>query len=205
MPPPKKIPPIFIPTPKGWWEHHVQQPHVIPPKPVVANQCLTLQLQSSKQKYAYAASQIAAQEFLAQAVMDEEMRQALEYRHLLQSKHREVWQTSCTNEFGRLAQGVGSRIKTGTNTIFFINKEEMPADRKATYACFVVDVRPQKKETHRTRLKVGGNLIDYPGNVCTPTADIDSAKLLFNSVVSTPNKKICTIDIKNFYLNTPMT
>eukprot|EP00957_Ditylum_brightwellii_P182001 13865726-Ditylum_brightwellii.AAC.1 len=81
----------------------------------------------------------------------------------------------------------------------------MPADRKATYARFVVNIRLQKKETHRTRLTVGGNLIDYPDDVCTPTADIDLAKLLFNSIVSTPNAKCCTINIQNFYLNKPMT
>eukprot|EP00957_Ditylum_brightwellii_P173905 13239356-Ditylum_brightwellii.AAC.1 len=52
---------------------------------------------------------------------------------------------------------------------------------------------------------MGGNLIEYPGNVHTPTAAINLGKLLFNSVVSTPNAKFCTVDIKNFYLNTPMT
>eukprot|EP00957_Ditylum_brightwellii_P040495 3064833-Ditylum_brightwellii.AAC.1 len=81
----------------------------------------------------------------------------------------------------------------------------MPADRKATYAHFVVDIRPQKKETHPTRLAVGGNLIDYPGDVRTLTADINLAKLLFNSIVSTPNTNCCTIDINYFYLNMPMT
>ena len=30
------------------------------------------------------------------------------------------------------------------------------------------------------------------------------AKILFNSVVSTPNAKFMTLDISNFYLNTPM-
>eukprot|EP00957_Ditylum_brightwellii_P197714 15062930-Ditylum_brightwellii.AAC.1 len=69
----------------------------------------------------------------------------------------------------------------------------MPADRKATYARYVVDIRLQKKENHRTRLMVGENLIDYPGNVRTSTADINLAKLLFNSIVSTPNAKFCTI------------
>eukprot|EP00957_Ditylum_brightwellii_P177264 13503691-Ditylum_brightwellii.AAC.1 len=38
-----------------------------------------------------------------------------------------------------------------------------------------------------------------------PTAALDLAKLLFNSVVSTPNAKFCTVDIIIIYLNTPMT
>eukprot|EP00957_Ditylum_brightwellii_P096083 7320326-Ditylum_brightwellii.AAC.1 len=51
---------------------------------------------------------------------------------------------------------------------------------------------------------MGGNLIEYPRDVHTPIAAINLAKLLFNSVVSTPNTKFCTVDIKNFYLITLM-
>ena len=36
------------------------------------------------------------------------------------------------------------------------------------------------------------------------TADLLSIKLLLNSVISTPNAKFMTMDIKNFYLNTPL-
>ena len=32
------------------------------------------------------------------------------------------------NKFGRLAQGVGGRVK-GTDTIFFIHKHKIPQDR----------------------------------------------------------------------------
>ena len=62
-----------------------------------------------------------------------------------------------------------------------------------------------KKEIHRTRLTVGGNRIDYPGNVTAPTAELPTIKLLFNSVLSTPNAKFLSCDINNFYLNTPLT
>jgi hypothetical protein len=65
-------------------------------------------------------------------------------------------------------------------------------------------LRPQKKEPARTRLTVGGNLIDYPWDVATPTSDLTTAKLLFNSVVSTPGAVFVVMDVKNFYLNTPM-
>jgi len=61
-----------------------------------------------------------------------------------------------------------------------------------------------KKEVERTRLTVGGNLNDYPGDVSTKTADLTTAKILFNSGVSTPDAKFMGIDQKNFYLNTPM-
>jgi hypothetical protein len=50
---------------------------------------------------------------------------------------------------------------------------------------------------------VGGNLIDYPWEVATPTSDLTTAKLLFNSVISTPGAVFVVMGIKNFYLNTP--
>ena len=68
----------------------------------------------------------------------------------------------------------------------------------------MVDYRPQKAEPHRTRLTVGGNLINYPHNVSTKTAEIHTAKLLFNSILSTKNAKFACLDIGNFYLGTPM-
>jgi hypothetical protein len=51
---------------------------------------------------------------------------------------------------------------------------------------------------------MGGNLINYPGDCGTPTAGLLTVKLLFNSVLSTPQAKFICIDIKDFYLCTPM-
>jgi hypothetical protein len=73
-----------------------------------------------------------------------------------------------------------------------------------TYGRIVVSVCPQKAEVKQTRLTVGGNLIDYPGDISTKTAGLITAKVLFNSVISTPNAKFMGIDLKNFYLNTPL-
>jgi hypothetical protein len=44
--------------------------------------------------------------------------------------------------------------------------------KKFTYGRFVVDIRPDKTETHRVRLTVGGNLIQYPGDVSAHSADL---------------------------------
>ena len=118
-------------------------------------------------------------------------------------KYRDIWTRSFANELGRLAQGVADR-ETGTNTVFFIPRHKVPKGRTVTYGRIVCKLRPHKKEVERTRLTVGGNLIDYPGDVSTKTAGLTTAKLLFNSVVSTPNAKFMGIDVKNFYLNTPM-
>ena len=51
---------------------------------------------------------------------------------------------------------------------------------------------------------MGGNLINYPGDCGTPTADLLTIKLIFNSIISTPNAKFMNIDIKDFYLMTTM-
>jgi hypothetical protein len=42
------------------------------------------------------------------------------------------------------------------------------------------------------------------GDVSTPTVDMVTVKLHLNSVISTKGARYCTIDPKDFYLNTPM-
>jgi hypothetical protein len=121
------------------------------------------------------------------------------YRELL----RDPWELSAANEFGRLAQGVGGHIK-GTNTITFIPHDQVPPGRIPTYPRFVCEHRPQKTEVNRTRLTLGGNLIQYPGDVSTKTAELETIKILLNSVISTDDAEFISIDIKNFYLNTPL-
>ena len=61
-----------------------------------------------------------------------------------------------------------------------------------------MNYRPEKGDPYRTRLTVGGNLIVYPGDCGTPTVDLLTVKLLLNSVISTPDAKFVTIDIKDF-------
>jgi hypothetical protein len=129
----------------------------------------------------------------------------MEYCHLSKNpKTSAKWTRSFANKLGRLADGVGTRMKTGTNTIKFIERHTVPKDRTITYGRIIVSIRPQKAKVERTPLTVGGNLIDYPGDVSTKTAGLTTAKVLFNSVVSTPNAKFMGIDLKNFYLNAPL-
>ena len=101
--------------------------------------------------------------------------------------------------------GISNKIK-GTNTMKFIPFKDIPVDRRKdiTYGRIVVDYRPQKEEPYHTRLTVGGNRINYPTTVSSPTADISTIKLLLNSVISTPGESFCTMDISNFYLGTTM-
>jgi hypothetical protein len=51
----------------------------------------------------------------------------------------------------------------------------------------------------------GGDRVHYPFEVGTPTANLLTIKLLINSMISTPGARFFMMDIKNFYLCTPMT
>ncbi len=116
-----------------------------------------------------------------------------------------AWHRSSANKFGRLAQGIGGRIK-GTDTIHFIQKEHVPRDRlkDVTYGKFVCEEKPHKTEVQLTRLTMGGDKVNYPYEVRTPTAEMLLVKTHLNSIVPTPNAQYMTIDISNFYLNMPM-
>ena len=76
----------------------------------------------------------------------------------------------------------------------------MPKDRKATYTRVLVANRPRKAETRRVRSTVSGDKVDYPGEVSTKTTDLITAKLLINSVISTPDARFMGLDIKDYYL-----
>jgi hypothetical protein len=73
-----------------------------------------------------------------------------------------------------------------------------------TYGSFVVDIKDHKEEKERTRLTVGGDQIENPGNKATRTAGLTTAKILINSVISTLGAKFIVIDTNFFYLNTPL-
>ena len=127
----------------------------------------------------------------AYSIIDKDTGEELEYRHLIKrEKYKEKAERSFENELGRLAQGVGGHEK-GTNTIFFIPHKKFPETRQkdVTYGRICVNWRPQKAEPLRTRLTVGGNLIDFPGDVGTPTADITTAKYSSTALsqLTTPN------------------
>jgi hypothetical protein len=67
-----------------------------------------------------------------------------------------------------------------------------------TYGSFVVDIKDHKDEKERTRLTVGGDQIEYPGDKPTRAAGLTRAKNLINSVISTQGAKFVVIDINIF-------
>jgi hypothetical protein len=128
----------------------------------------------------------------------------LDYPQLRRGPDTLEWIQATTTEIGRLKQGVLPHTTTGSETMLFIPHTAKPPDCTATYLHIVAALKPHKAEFKRIRFTVGGNRITYNGNVSTPTADLTTVKTRFNSVLSTPDACIMTIDIKDFYLNTPM-
>ncbi len=71
---------------------------------------------------------------------------------------------------------------------------------KFTYANPVANYRPHKEDPNRIRITAGGNLIQCDLELSVLTANINTAKLHWNSVVSTKKAKYMCLDINNFYL-----
>ncbi len=96
---------------------------------------------------------IPQEQELARLVYDKDTGEFLNYWQLIKNtKHQELWTTSAANKFGRLAQGVGTRIPKdkATNTVIFIQKEQVPKDRiKKTWhtEALIVTSNPTKKKS----------------------------------------------------------
>jgi hypothetical protein len=116
----------------------------------------------------------------------------------------EIWQTAFGKDFGGMAQGCNKTGQKGTNAMFVMTRNEiahaLAAGTKFTYANPVFDYRPHKEDPNKIRITAGGNLIQCDLELSVPTADINTAKLHWNSVVSTEKAKYMCLDIKKFYL-----
>jgi hypothetical protein len=90
----------------------------------------------------------------------------------------------------------------GTQTMWYIHHDQLPPGRRATYARCVASERPQKTEVKRVRLTAGGNLVNYPGKVNTPTDETSTTKMLFNSIISTKNGGIQIWEYMRIHIST---
>jgi hypothetical protein len=93
-----------------------------------------------------------------------------------------------------------------TYTYFIIDYHDIPAHKRKEicHTMVVCGVRPDKDDPDRTRITIGGNRICFPGDVGTNTTSLELFKLLLNSVLSCKGTCFSSIDLKNFYLDTPM-
>jgi hypothetical protein len=100
----------------------------------------------------------------------------------------EVWQTAFEKDFRGMAQGCNKTGQNGTNAIFLMMHDKirhaLVAKKFFTYANQVVDYCPQKDDSHQIQIMAGGNLINYGGDASVRTANLDTAKLHWNFVVS---------------------
>jgi hypothetical protein len=118
----------------------------------------------------------------------------------------DIWQTAFGKDFGGMAQG-DNKTGQNTNAMFVMNHDKiktvLKAGKKFTYANPVVDHRPQKADPNLICITAGGNLIQCDCELLVPTANIDTAKLHWNSVVSTALAKYMCIDIKKITYQLP--
>jgi hypothetical protein len=89
--------------------------------------------------------------------------------------------------------------------MFCIPHTSIPKDKKPTYLQVVSAYRPEKAIRRCIQWTVAGDCIYYAANVSTKAADLTTAKILLNSVISTSGARFLGIDIKDFYLGTVMT
>ena len=129
---------------------------------------------------------------------------SIKYHHLSRGPNNAVWIRAYANNLGRIAQGVGTRMPTGTNTIYCVAPSAVPRGRKVTYGRLVTTLCPHKEEVHRLRVTVGGDNLNYPGFTTTHCVSLTTTKCLLNSTLSNPHSKFLVLDIKIFYYNTPM-
>jgi hypothetical protein len=125
-----------------------------------------------------------SQRHQANAVIHPVTGKEMEYSALMKDPRLQMlWTRGFGNECGYLFQGI--RDIPGTDTCFFIELKNIPNDRNIIYGKTVCDYKPHKKEKELVRLTVGGNRLDYSGDVATSTADITTFKILINSTIST--------------------
>jgi hypothetical protein len=114
----------------------------------------------------------------------------------------EVWQTAFGKNFGGMAQGCNKTGQKGTNVMFLMTHDKirhaLAAKKFFTYANLVVNYCLQKDDPHQIRIMAGGKLINYKGDASIRKANLDTAKLHWNSVVSTENVRYMCLDIKKF-------
>jgi hypothetical protein len=180
----------------------------------IMQEAMLTSIDITKPKFEISAAKLATRKFpliwfckMANSVIGKQG-ERLEYQHLIANpKTQATWTHFYGNKLGWLAQGMPGGV-TGMDTIFFIPKDKVLQARAKdiTYGLITCLIRPEKTdEPNQTRLVAGGDRVSYPFDAGTPTANLLTIKLLINSVISTPGARFFTMDIKNFYLCTPMT
>lgn len=108
-----------------------------------------------------------------------------------------IWNQLTADEFDRLVER--------TTTMTFIAWSEKPSNRPASNMVLACSDKLKVGLGRKQRVRAThGGRTDYSGDLSAYTASLASAKILFNSIISTPDAKFASIDIVDFYLNTPL-
>ena len=91
------------------------------------------------------------------AVVDPVTGMELDYNKLKAGPDGPEWVQAMANELGRLTQGVLPHMPTGTDTMRYIRRCDVPTDRTVTYFRIVAAEKPHKAESKRIRGTVGGD------------------------------------------------
>jgi hypothetical protein len=122
----------------------------------------------------------------------------LTYKKACKGPDRMLWEKAASEEFHRLI--------VETSTMKIIKFEDMEVGRKPSYynPQTRIKVKADGTKEFRVRGTFGGNISDYLGPKSAMTADMVSIKLLLNAVLANKGRRFMTLDIKDFYLGTPM-
>jgi hypothetical protein len=128
-----------------------------------ANHCFSISAQTKYTHQPSANTDVIILPEMDSAVICPETGKSLNHQELITKlRYKIKWMRSTANEINRLYN---------TNTIRFIRRSDIPKGRKVTYGSFVVDIKDHKEEKERTRLTVGGDQIEYPGDKSTRRFD----------------------------------
>eukprot|EP01036_Dinobryon_divergens_P061842 gene61842-biopygen29750 len=122
----------------------------------------------------------------------------LTYRTATHGAERPHWKDAEDAEFDRLLD---------TGTMHPIHLAQQPPDRRSDTTYY--NPKPKEKydddmhKVYRIRGTAGGDRINYDGPTKANTAALSTVKILLQSVVS-DNANFMTLDIKDFYLMTPL-
>ena len=127
----------------------------------------------------------------------------LTYRSALNGPNSAHWRQEEGKEICKLID---------TETMHPVLPSDQPPDRRKDTTYYNPQVREKPgipsdtgldTTLRRVRGTIGGDRINYPGDVSARTADMEVVKILLNSVVSTDAKWL-TLDIEDYYLGTPL-
>jgi hypothetical protein len=122
----------------------------------------------------------------------------LTHKSALGGEHATEWHLSGDTEVRKLI--------TETETMAVIHKSQIPRGRLKDIAYYNPRVREKIKDgevRRRTRGTIGGDKVNYTGEVTARTAALEVMRALLNSTLA-DNASWMTADITDYYLNTPL-